>query len=112
MLHSPYDPQRGAVGLTHGAGSNSNAPLLVQLAQAFADAGYLTLRYDLPFRVERPHGSPFPSGAGRDREGVRKAVQEVRPPSPGRIFAGGHSYGGRQTAMAAAETPGLAAGLL
>ena len=29
-----------------------------------------------------------------------------------RVFAGGHSYGGRQTAMAAAESPGLAESLL
>jgi predicted alpha/beta-hydrolase family hydrolase len=30
----------------------------------------------------------------------------------GRVYAGGHSYGGRQTAMAAAEHPGLAGALL
>jgi hypothetical protein len=30
----------------------------------------------------------------------------------GRVFAGGHSYGGRQTAMAAAERRDLADGLL
>jgi predicted alpha/beta-hydrolase family hydrolase len=112
MLHHPDRPNGDAIVLTHGAGSNCNAPLLVQLAGAFADAGYLTLRYDLPFRKERPGGSPFPAGAARDREGVRQTVEEVRPQITGRIFAGGHSYGGRQTAMAASETPGLAAALL
>ena len=30
----------------------------------------------------------------------------------GHVFAGGHSYGGRQTAMAAAERPELADGLV
>src|SRR4051812_25769083 len=100
MLHHPDHPNSDAIVLTHGAGSNSNAPLLVQLATAFSDAGYLTLRYDLPFRAQRPHGSPHPSGAARDREGVRQAIAEVRPHVAGRIFAGGHSYGGRQTAMA------------
>src|ERR1041385_6043510 len=112
MLHHPDRPNGDAIVLTHGAGSNCNAPLLVQLATAFADAGYTTLRYDLPFRKERPGGSPFPAGAARDREGVRQAVEEVRVQAKGRIFAGGHSYGGRQTAMAAAETPGFAAVLL
>ena len=112
MLHHPDRPNGDAIVLTHGAGSNCNAPLLVQLATAFADAGYTTLRYDLPFRKERPGGSPFPAGAARDREGVRQAVEEVRAQAKGRIFAGGHSYGGRQTAMAAAETPGFAAVLL
>ena len=36
----------------------------------------------------------------------------MRRLAPGRVFAGGHSYGGRQTAMVAAERPGLADGLL
>jgi uncharacterized protein len=112
MLHRPDRPNGDAIVLTHGASSNANAPLLVQLATAFVEAGFLTLRYDLPFRSARPHGPPNPSGAERDREGVRQAIAEVRREVSGRIFAGGHSYGGRQTAMAAAETPGLADGLL
>src|SRR5262245_54018063 len=112
MLHRPERPNGDAIVLTHGASSNANAPLLVQLATAFAEAGFLTLRYDLPFRIARPHGPPNSSGAERDREGVRQAIAEIRREISGRIFAGGHSYGGRQTAMAAAETPGLADGLL
>ena len=43
---------------------------------------------------------------------MRRAVAEVRKLVSGRVFAGGHSYGGRQTAMAAAETEGLVEGLL
>lgn len=112
VLHRPPGSVAGAFVLTHGASSNSNAPLLVRLANAFADAGYLVLRYDLPFRQQRPKGSPFPAGAARDREGVAEAVQAVRGMAPGRIYAGGHSYGGRQTAMAASERPGLADALL
>ena len=112
VLHRPLGPVAGTFVLTHGASSNSNAPLLVRLANAFADAGYLVLRYDLPFRQQRPKGSPFPAGAARDREGVAEAVQAVRGMAPGRIYAGGHSYGGRQTAMAASERPGLADALL
>ncbi|HWC97868.1 MAG TPA: alpha/beta family hydrolase [Candidatus Sulfopaludibacter sp.] len=112
ILHRP-DVSRGeAIALTHGAGSNHTAPLLVKMSQALADAGYLTLRYDLPFRRQRPKGSPFPAGAARDREGVVAAVAALRGMVTGRVFAGGHSYGGRQTAMAAAENPGMADGLL
>jgi hypothetical protein len=48
----------------------------------------------------------------RDREGIAQAIAVVRGIATGRIFAGGHSYGGRQTAMAAAEKPGLADALL
>jgi hypothetical protein len=98
VLHTPERPNGDAFALTHGAGSNCNAPLLQTLARAFAAAGYLVLRYDLPFRRQRPKGPPFPAAAARDREG--------------RIFVGGHSYGGRQTAMAAAENAGQADALL
>jgi uncharacterized protein len=112
FLHRPDEPAADAIALTHGAGSNCNAPLLVRMAQAFADAGYLALRYDLPFRRMRPKGPPFPAAAARDREGVAHAVNALRGMVSGRVFAGGHSYGGRQTAMAAAEQPALADGLL
>jgi predicted alpha/beta-hydrolase family hydrolase len=111
VLHRPEAPNGDAIALTHGAGSDCQAPLLVQVAQAFADAGYLALRYDLPFRRQRGKGPPFPAAAARDREGVGHAVAALRRMA-GRVFAGGHSYGGRQTAMAAAEQPALAEGLL
>jgi len=104
-------PGRG-MALTHGAGSNRDAPLLVRLARDFAAAGWLVLRYDLPFRQQRPKGPPYPAGAGRDREGIGSAVAAVRGMVSEGIVAGGQSYGGRQTAMAAAERPGLADALL
>lgn len=97
--------------LTHGAGSNRNAPLLVALADAFAASGIAVLRYDLPFRKER-QGPPRPGDALRDREGLRAEVLKIRETNPGRIWMGGHSYGGRQASMLAAESPGLVEGLL
>ena len=112
ILHHPDRSTGEALVLTHGAGSNANAPLLVRLARAFAEAGFLTLRYDLPFRRQRPKGPPFPAHAARDREGIAQAIEAMRRLAGGRIFAGGHSYGGRQTAMLMAERPGLASGLL
>jgi predicted alpha/beta-hydrolase family hydrolase len=114
ILHTPNSSNKDpdALVLTHGAGSNCNAPLLLFLARAFAHAGYLVVRYDLPYRQQRPKGPPLPAGAARDRENVGKVVRMLRALTKGRIFAGGHSYGGRQTAMAAAESPGLVEGLL
>ena len=112
VLHTPERPTGDGLALTHGAGSNANAPLLVSLSRAFCDAGLVVLRYDLPFRVARPSGPPFPAAAARDREGVARAVGALRQKVKGHVFAGGHSYGGRQTAMIAAERPGLADGLL
>jgi predicted alpha/beta-hydrolase family hydrolase len=112
FLHEPVQPNGDGLILTHGAGANCQSKLLIALADAFADAGYLVLRCDLPFRQSRPHGPPFPAMAARDREGLRRAVDVLRSKTPGRIFLGGHSYGGRQGSMLAAEQPQLVAGLL
>ena len=111
-LHIPENPTGDTLALTHGAGSDSNTKLLVALAQDFAAHGVLVLRYDLPFRVAGTKGALNAAAQARDREGVRAAVAALRQRVPGRVFAGGHSYGGRQTAMAAAEQPGMADGLL
>jgi uncharacterized protein len=112
FLHEPSQPDGNALVLTHGAGANCNSKLLTALADAFADAGLLVLRCDLPFRQTRPFGPPFPALAARDRDGLRRAVEILRHKASGRIFLGGHSYGGRQATMLAAEHPDLVAGLL
>jgi predicted alpha/beta-hydrolase family hydrolase len=114
ILHTPAEGHASgdAFALTHGAGSNHNAPLLTALSRSLAEAGYTVLRYDLPFRQQRPKGSPFPAGAARDREGIAAAIAALRSIAKGKVFAGGHSYGGRQTTMAAAENPQLADALM
>ena len=112
FLHAPQQPNGDALVLTHGAGGDCQSKLLTAVAKVFADAGYLILRCNLPFRQSRPQGPPFPAMAARDREGLRRAVEILRPKTPGRIFLGGHSYGGRQASMLAAEHPQLVAGLL
>src|SRR3984957_21261004 len=78
--------------LTHGAGSNCQAPLLVALAETFGTAGFIVLRCDLPFRQDRPYGPPGPGDAKRDRAGRRNAIAALRNLTAGRIFLGGHSY--------------------
>jgi predicted alpha/beta-hydrolase family hydrolase len=112
VLHEPEAPNGNAILLTHGAGSNANAPLLLALARDFVAAGYLVLRYDLPFRFGSSKGPLNEAQQSRDREGVRDAIAAVRERVKGTIIVGGHSYGGRQTAMMAAEHPDAAAGLL
>jgi uncharacterized protein len=112
FLHRPVAPSGDGLVLTHGAGSNSKAPLLVALAEAFAGAGVTVLLCDLPYRQSRPFGPPRRGDAARDRQGLKNAVSALRKPSPGRMFLGGHSYGGRQSTMLCADEPGLADGLL
>jgi predicted alpha/beta-hydrolase family hydrolase len=112
FLHSPANATGDALILTHGAGSDCNAPLLVALAEAFAAHGCTVLRCDLPFRQERRTGPPFPGNAERDRAGLRNAVAALRKRVSGRVFLGGHSYGGRQSTILCAAEPDLVDGLL
>ena len=105
-------PGGDGIVLTHGASSNARAPLLVALADVFGARGLTVFRYDLPFRQARPTGPPSPGGAARDREGLRGAVQSIRASVSGRVFLGGHSYGGRQASILAAGETALADTLL
>src|SRR5512142_2793416 len=110
-LHRPAKV-KAAMLLSHGAGGDSRNPLMVAVAEAFCEAGYCVLRWDLPFRQARPRGAPGGSGE-RDREGIRLAAQELRQLAPGvPLYPAGQSYGGRQSSMVAAEDPGVADGLL
>ena len=111
FLHQPAQRSGDGLILTHGAGSNCQSPLLAALATAFAEAGFTVLRCDLPFRQARPKGPPLGASA-LDREGLKRAVAALRKLVPGRIFLGGHSYGGRQASMLAAAERDLAAALL
>jgi uncharacterized protein len=130
FLHTPATPNARAIVLSHGAGSNANAPLLIALADAFADAGFTVLRCDLPYRQIRSWGPPGPADAARDRAGLKNAVLCMKEilgaqrladfarrgnspiPASEEIFLAGHSYGGRQSSMLCAEEPAIAAGLL
>jgi predicted alpha/beta-hydrolase family hydrolase len=86
FLHSPKSPNGDALVLTHSAGSDCISPLLVSFAATFAGQG--------------------------DRAGLRNAVATLRKSVTGRIFLGGHSYGGRQATMLCASEPNLVSGLL
>lgn len=112
FLHRAAAVGADCLVLTHGAGANCQSPLLKALAEAFCAAGVTVLRCDLPFRQARPHGPPPRGSAERDQEGLRAAVAAMRRETSGRIFLGGHSYGGRQTSMLAADAPRLVERLL
>jgi predicted alpha/beta-hydrolase family hydrolase len=102
----------GAILLTHGAGSNRDSPLLVNLDRAFSEAGLTVVRYNLPYRQKRPTGPPVRGSAELDRVGLADALASLRAQVSGPVFLGGHSYGGRQATILASEQPTLADGLL
>lgn len=112
FLHRADRDATDGLVLTHGAGGNCAAPLLVATADAFAAAGVMVLRCDLPFRQRRAAGPPGRGDADADRAGLRAACDALRVVAPGRLFLGGHSYGGRQASLLAADEPSLASALL
>jgi uncharacterized protein len=112
FLHVPSQANGNGFVLTHGAGADCRSKLLVEISNALAKSGYTVLRFDLPFRRARPHGPPYPGGATRDRDGIRRAVAVLREKTNGSLFLGGHSYGGRQASMLVCDEPQLVDGLL
>lgn len=112
QLYAAVEPTGGGLVLTHGAGGNSRSPLLIAVAETFAQAGFLVLCCDLPFRQARASGPPSPGGAARDRAGLEAAVQSLRRLGVESPILGGLSYGGRQATMLAADAPEIARSLV
>src|SRR5207249_10520193 len=61
FLHRPTGGAERGLVLTHGAGGNCRAPLLVAAAEGFSAAGLAVLRCDLPFRQRRSSGPTAPA---------------------------------------------------
>jgi uncharacterized protein len=112
FLHRPPNSDGRGLVLTHGAGANCQTELLRHLAEAFAGAGFMVLRVNLPFRQQRAFGPPRPGDAENDRKGLKNAVEAMRNLGAERLFLGGHSYGGRQATMLCASDPGSVTALL
>jgi uncharacterized protein len=112
FLHEPTSPNTHGLVLTHGAGGDCRSKLLVAVSDAFADLGFTVLRFDLPFRLARRFGPPFRGAAEQDRNGLRRAAAIMGDKlNGGRLFLGGHSYGGRQASILVSEDPKIADGL-
>src|SRR5690242_19620985 len=103
FLHTPEAPNGNALVLAHSAGGDCQSKLLLAIATAFSESGLFVLRINLPFRQERQNGPPFPGNAARDREGLRRAVMVMKEKTGTTVYLGGHSYGGRQATMLAAD---------
>jgi predicted alpha/beta-hydrolase family hydrolase len=108
VAHEPEGTPTGVVLLTHGAGGNRDAPLIIRICDEWARHGWLAIRYNLPYRRRRPKGPPSNSAAS-DQQGIVEAIELAHTLTDGPVIAGGHSYGGRMTSMVAAEGADLAA---
>ncbi|HET8547713.1 MAG TPA: alpha/beta fold hydrolase [Bryobacteraceae bacterium] len=93
--------------LTHGAGSSCESHLLKALDLALTATGVTVIRFNLPYRDIRPTGPPRYGDDVTARAAIRRRAEQADRP----VIAGGHSYGGRQTSILAAEDPSLLDGL-
>ncbi len=88
--------------LGHGASTNMRHATLQTIAERLSEVGIATFRYNFPY---------MEYGKGRDSQAVctttvRSAVAAAHRAAPDLpLLAGGHSFGGRMTSNAAAESP-------
>ena len=110
-------PTRGAdrsVLLAHGAGAGMDAPALIAVSQALADAGIPSLRFDYPYRAAGRRAPDRPAVLERaTREAVGELARRTGLPTE-RLVLGGRSMGGRFCSMVVADEvdPVAALGLL
>jgi len=99
-------PKRGAdraVLLAHGAGADMNAATLTTVADALADAGVPSLRFNFPYKAagrRAPDRPPVLDAAVREAAG--ELARRAKLP-PHRLVLGGRSMGGRICSMVAAD---------
>jgi predicted alpha/beta-hydrolase family hydrolase len=105
LLMKPADATHLLV-LGHGAGADMRHITMQTIAERLAEAGIATFRYNFPFMEKKKSvGSPKVAVGT-----VSAAADKAREACPGLpLLAGGHSYGGRMTSHAAAESrlPGV-----
>lgn len=99
------------VVLAHGAGAGFDHPFLVGFADALANAGIATVRFNFPYREA---GRRMPGPAVHAVATWRSVIDRVRGEAPAGepLWAAGKSYGGRMGSMAEAERPLGVSGLV
>lgn len=103
-----------AVLLAHGAGSDMHATSLVAVADALANAGIPSLRFNYPYRSAGKGAPDRPKVLhAATREAAAEITKRVKLP-PERIVLGGRSMGGRYCSLIVGdpEEPVPALGLL
>ena len=89
--------------MAHGAGAGMRHPFMESMAQALAQRGVATLRYNFPY-MEAGRRRPDPQHLAEAT--VRSAVAAAADVAGGiPLLAGGKSFGGRMTSSAAAGEP-------
>jgi len=102
LLSRPAKARRLLV-LAHGAGAGMSHPFMENLADALANVGVATFRYQFPYMEQRRQVPDAPAVLTATVVAALRAAAEAVPGLP--LFAGGKSMGGRMTSQAAAQRP-------
>ncbi|HTH50767.1 MAG TPA: alpha/beta family hydrolase [Pyrinomonadaceae bacterium] len=88
--------------LGHGASTNMRHATLQSIADAMAERGIATFRYNFPYS----ENGTARNSAATCVETIRNAVRAAHKAAPDlTLLAGGHSFGGRMTTTAQSEEP-------
>lgn len=102
LLQTPPNAQALLV-LAHGAGTDMRHRSMQVLSDALSATGIATMRYNFPYMESRRGRPDKPEVAAAV---VRAAVAAAAEAAPGLLlFAGGRSFGGRMTSLAASQAP-------
>ena len=102
ILMRPKDATHLVV-LAHGAGADMRSSAMQSIAEALAEQNIATFRYNFPYKEAGRSGVDSRKVATAT---VRSAVAEAHRLEPKlKLFAGGHSFGGRMTTTAQSEEP-------
>jgi predicted alpha/beta-hydrolase family hydrolase len=88
--------------LGHGASTNMRHATMQAIAEALAERGIATFRYNFPYSENR-RGRDSAAVCVATLRNACKAAREAVPDLP--LLAGGHSFGGRMTTTAQSEGP-------
>ena len=109
VLHQPASDNASTPMLIvcHGRWNSMHLPLIADLCQRAAAAGWRALRFN--FRYVTPKTDPSPDGSGElaDLEGALAALTSQFKPSPGRTYLAGKSLGAIVASQAAVAHTGL-----
>lgn len=89
--------------LAHGAGAGMDHIFMETLADALAQAGIATLRFNFPFAENKKGRPDSPAVAHATIEAAINKARELAPKLP--LFAAGKSFGGRMSSQYLAAHP-------
>jgi predicted alpha/beta-hydrolase family hydrolase len=102
VLPDEYDGKH-AIIFAHGAGNNMNQSMIVFLAEEMARAGYLTLRFNFPYKEQGKNAPDRPEVLYRTWEAACQFLHSHQDYHAEHIVAAGKSMGGRIASQMVAE---------